>query len=129
MVSTLSTTLEACVSEEVDTRSMLSLRLRLQQLLCGRRYVRFCVRARTDGDTGLPWARTNSGVPKRSILLGVPRSVAVLMGSGIVLVLLAWVGSFESGACECPWRPRRRVINRRTQVKLEDRENSIGLLE
>jgi hypothetical protein len=48
--------------------------------------------------------RTNSGVPERSILLGVPRSVAVLMGSGIVLVLLAWVGSFESGACECPWR-------------------------
>jgi hypothetical protein len=28
--------------------------------------------------------RTNSGVPERSVLLGVPRSAAVLMGSGIV---------------------------------------------
>jgi hypothetical protein len=99
MVSMLSMTFEACVPEEEDTRSMLSLRLRLQQLLWGRKYVRFCVRAEPMVTPDCLGPRTNSGVPERSILLGIPRSVAVLIGSGIVLVLLAWVGSFEGGAC------------------------------
>ena|SRR5882762_3411706 len=80
MVSMLPMTFEACVSEEEDTRSMLSLRLRLQQLLWGRKYVRFCVRARADGDTGLPWAPNKLRRPRAQDLAGRPQKCCCSYG-------------------------------------------------
>jgi hypothetical protein len=89
MVSTLSMTFKR---GRRYYESMLSLRLRLQQLLWGRKYIpmyAFAYEPEPTVTQDCLGPRTNSGVPERS----------VLMGSGIVLVLLAWVGSFESGAC------------------------------
>jgi len=59
MVSMLPMTFEACVSEEEGS---------------------FCVRARTDGDTGLPWAPNKLRRPRAQDLAGRPQKCCCSYG-------------------------------------------------